>query len=231
MTEQLLAFALATVVILIVPGPDLMLMLKNAAKAGRSGALWTATGIMVGNTVVATAAALGVTALLLNFSGVFTAVKIAGGVYLLFLGVQAFRSYLRLRREAKARAAEAAAGTAADGTEPATGAIELVSAVTPTSSRGRSFRQGLLSNLLNPKLAAFYLSLFPQFELSALGPVSGHLVLAGVFVAIALVWYVLLVAFLAGLGSVFQRPAVARRTEAVAGASLVGIGGFLLAGG
>jgi threonine/homoserine/homoserine lactone efflux protein len=228
MTEQLLAFALATVVILLVPGPDLMLMLKNAAKGGRSGARWTATGIMVGNTIVATGAALGVTALLLSFSGVFTAVKIAGGIYLLFLGVQAFRSYLRLRREAKDKAAEAA--RAGEDAEPATGAIELVSAVTPTSSRGRSFRQGLLSNLLNPKLAAFYLSLFPQFELSALGPVAGHLVLAGMFVAMALVWCVLLVLFLSSLGGVFQRPKVARRTEAVAGASLVGIGGYLLAG-
>lgn len=228
MTEQLLAFALATVVILIVPGPDLMLMLKNAAKGGRSGARWTATGIMVGNTIVATGAALGITALLLNFSGVFTVVKIAGGIYLLFLGVQAFRSYMRLRREAKDSAAEAA--RTGEDAEPVTGTIEMVSAVTPTSSRGRSFRQGLLSNLLNPKLAAFYISLFPQFELSALGPVAGHLVLAGMFVAMALVWYVLLVLFLSSLGGLFQRPKVARRTEAVAGASLLGIGGFLLAG-
>lgn len=85
-----------------------------------------------------------------------------------------------------------------------------------------------MTNLLNPKVMAFYLALFPQFTLDPLSPVTAHLVLAGAFWILCLLWYVVFVAFIGKLGAVLQRPKVVRRTEAVAGGALVGLGGVVL---
>lgn len=212
MTEQLLAFALASLVVIVVPGPDLMLVLKNTARAGRVGTFWTMAGIMTGLAIVATAAALGVTTLFTASPTVFTVVRIAGGLYLIHLGVQALRSYRTMRR---LPANPAAAGPVVERTVPA-------------GARGSSFRQGMLGNLLNPKVAAFFLSLFPQFHLAPLPPLTQHILLAGLFWVLCLLWYVALLALIGRLTRFLQSPVVTRRTEALAGSALAGLGAVVL---
>ena len=98
MTEQLIAFALISLAVIVIPGPDLVLLFKNAAKDGRIGAVYTAGGIMLGNAVLATAAAVGLTALLMTSQTLFDVVRIAGGLYLIYLGSRAVFSYIQLRR-------------------------------------------------------------------------------------------------------------------------------------
>ena len=220
MLEQLLAFTAASLVVIVVPGPDMMLLLRNATRHGRTGALWTAIGIMTGLGILASAAALGITALLTASPTLFDVVRIAGGGYLVYLGAQALRSYRRLRRRS---GAEAVAGSIdlADATGPAAEAV-------PRRVKVSSFRQGLLCNLLNPKVAAFYLALFPQFDLSPLTPLVQHVALAATFWIFCLAWYVGLVSVITRITTTLQSPRFTRRTEAVAGTALTGLGVLVL---
>lgn len=214
MSAQLIAFIATCLVVIVVPGPDFVLVLRNTLRAGRPGAAWTAAGILLGLAVLGVAAALGVTALLAASETVSVLVRIAGGIYLVWLGVQSLRSWFRLRGQRR----DALAGIDADG--PAEGV---------PGRRWSCFRQGLVSNLLNPKVVAFYLALFPQFDLAPLSSVASHVVLAGAFWALCLIWYITLVSAIGRLGALLRRPKVARRTEATAGGALVGLGSFVLA--
>lgn len=217
MLEQLVAFAATSLVVIVVPGPDMMLTLRNAARSGRAGALWTAAGIMTGLAILGTAAALGITALLTASPTLFQIVRIAGGVYLVYLGVQALRAYVRARSEHRTPGVSAAAAAIA---RPRPGGI----------ARSACFRQGLLSNLLNPKVAAFYLSLFPQFDLSPLTPLAQHIALAATFWLLCLAWYAALITVITRLAPRLQSPAFARRTEGLAGTAMTGLGALVLTG-
>ena len=214
MSAQLIAFVATCLVVIVVPGPDFVLVLRHTARARRPGAAWTAAGIILGLAVLGVAAALGVTALLAASEVVSTVVRTAGGIYLVWLGVQSLRSWFRLR------------GLDTDGR------VRLDddgSTAGVLGQRWSCFRQGLVSNLLNPKVVTFYLALFPQFDLAPLSPAAAHVVLAAAFWVLCLLWHVTLVASIARLGIFLQRPKVARRSEAVTGGVLVGLGGFVVA--
>ncbi|ARZ66156.1 hypothetical protein SMD11_0490 [Streptomyces albireticuli] len=214
MTTQLMAFAAASLAIIVVPGPDLVLLLRNAATAGRRGAAATATGIMLGNGVLAAAAVAGLTALLTGSQMLYTVIRVAGAGYLVYLGVRALTDFVRHHRR------HDDAATARQTTpEPA----DRRRHHTP----GQAFRQGLVSNLLNPKVAAFYLSLFPQFTLPGMSTLTQHIVMAGLFWGLALVWYVVVVAVLGRVQSLLRRRRVQRGISGVSGVVLVGLGAAL----
>ncbi|MFH9009614.1 LysE family translocator [Streptomyces afghaniensis] len=212
MTE-LIGFAAVSLVIIVVPGPDLVLLLANTARSGRRAGIATAAGIMLGNAVLAAAAVAGLTALLTASEFGYTALRVAGAAYLVHLGVQALADLVRLRRS------NAAGAPVHDHARPAQ----------PAAGRGArvSFRQGLISNLLNPKVAAFYLSLFPQFALPDLTPTAEHTVLAGLFWLLALLWYVLVLVFLARVEAVLHRPGFRQGLAGVSGVGLIGLGAAL----
>lgn len=216
-TTQLIEFALASLVIIIVPGPDLVLLLRNAATGGRRGAAATAAGIMTGNGILAAAAVAGLTALLTRSELLYSVIRIAGALYLAYLGVRSLVEFTRHRRHPAGGAGETHLAPAAPGGDGAGGL---------TGPR-QQFRQGLLSNLLNPKVAAFYLSLFPQFVLPGLSTLSQHVVLAGLFWALALLWYLLVVAVLGRVQRLLLRRQVRRGISGVAGLVLVGLGATL----
>ncbi|TDZ98515.1 LysE family translocator [Mycobacteroides salmoniphilum] len=213
MIGQLAAFTLVSLAVIVIPGPDLVLLFRNAVLGGRTVAVYTAAGIMLGNAVLAAAAAIGVTALLVASQTLFNAVRIAGGLYLLYLGAKALITYSKLRHRHR---------------QPTADATSSPSPTTTTGLRLIGFRQGLLSNLLNPKVAAFYLSLFPQFDLAPWSPALQHTVLAATFWTLALIWYIGVIIFLTRLRALFQSATFTRRTEAIAGTALLGLGGFIL---
>jgi threonine/homoserine/homoserine lactone efflux protein len=204
MVEQLMAFALTCVVVVVVPGPDFALVLKNA-HGGPGSAASTAIGIMVGNTILALLAVLGITALLGASEILGAAIRIAGAAYLLFLGISALREAFGRPRSQPAAA------------EPR---LRL--------GGGSPFLQGMVSNLLNPKVAVFYLSLFPQFNLGPLPPLEQHALMAGIFLLTALAWYILLVQALKKVSTVLARPQVKRIVTGGSGTVLVGVGGTIL---
>lgn len=167
MLEQLLAFIVASFIVIVVPGPDMMLLLRNAARAGKVGATWTAAGIMAGIAILTTAASLGITALFTAVPILFNVVRIAGGMYLVYLGIGALRTYIRLRKDRT--------------NPPQSKDADTRSPAPAVAHRAASFHQGLFCNLVNPKAAVFYLSLFPQFNLAPLPPLTQHVVLAALF--------------------------------------------------
>ncbi|SFS92690.1 LysE family translocator [Saccharopolyspora flava] len=205
MSGQLVAFVGACLAVIVVPGPDLALLLRNAAVAGRPGAAATAGGIMTGNTVLATAAVAGLTALLQASGPLYNAIRLAGAAYLIYLGVRALISLIR--RDEEPRSEDAVPR--------------------PGLTTRQAFRQGLLSNLLNPKVAAFYLALFPQFTLPGMPTLVQHTLLAGLFCALSLAWYVLLIAVLGRVQVWLRRREVQRTITGASAAALITLGAGL----
>src|SRR5262249_35914711 len=131
-----------SIVVIVIPGPDTALTIRNSLAGGRRGGFATALGVVAGQIVWEVGTAAGLVAILLASESVFHAIKLAGAVYLMFLGTQALRVAVRPRA----------------GRESAGGVLARV-AVKPA----RAFQQGLISNLGNPKMAVFFASVFPQF--------------------------------------------------------------------
>jgi threonine/homoserine/homoserine lactone efflux protein len=197
--HDILAFAALAAAIVVVPGPDMALVLKNGLAGGRRAAVATSLGVNAGLVVWALAAALGLAALLRASSEAFTAVKLVGAAYLVWLGISALRDAWRGAR---------------------------AGAMTEDGSRNVSpFRQGLLSNLLNPKIAIVFTTLIPQ-SIDGRGgsEVAQTFVLAAVFVAMGLVWLTSYALLVARAGAVLGRPSVRRVVSSAAGTVLVALG-------
>jgi threonine/homoserine/homoserine lactone efflux protein len=188
--------AVATLVV-VTPGPDMTLVARNTFAGGRLSGLATSAGTCTGLLVHATAAALGLSAVLLASSQAFTIVKIAGGAYLIFLGI---RTIIGAGRDAPVR----------DG----------VKAADPWAA----YRQGVLTNVLNPKVAVFFLSLLPQFVDPGPGFTWRLLLLSGLFILMGLLWLTVYTLALHAVGAFVGRPSVRTVIETVTGAVLVTLG-------
>ena len=188
--------AVATLVV-VTPGPDMTLVARNTFAGGRLSGLATSAGTCSGLFVHATAAALGLSAVLLASSQAFTIVKIAGGAYLIFLGI---RTIIGAGRDAPVR----------DGAK----------AADPWSA----YRQGVLTNVLNPKVAVFFLSLLPQFVEPGPGFTGRLLLLSALFILMGLLWLTVYTLALHAVGAFVGRPSVKTVIETVTGAVLVTLG-------
>jgi threonine/homoserine/homoserine lactone efflux protein len=149
--HALLLFAGAGLLLNVTPGPDLLYILGRSVSQGRQAGLLSALGIGAGCLFHVTAAALGVSALVLAVPVAYDVVRWAGALYLVWLGVKALRSQ----------------GTALE-----------VQAMAATSPR-RIFVQGVITNALNPKVALFFLAFLPQFADPTRGPLAPQLLLLG----------------------------------------------------
>jgi threonine/homoserine/homoserine lactone efflux protein len=142
--HELLAFVGVSVVVIVTPGPDTALTVRNTLVGGRRAGLQTATGVISGQVVWSIATAAGVAALLVASEPVFRALRYAGAAYLIWLGLQSLIA-------------------AARGSSESHEAHER---------RGSPLRQGLINDLANPKMAVFFTSLLPQFATSFFGIVA-----------------------------------------------------------
>jgi threonine/homoserine/homoserine lactone efflux protein len=202
--STLLAFVLVAGLVIVTPGPDMALVTRNVLVHGRQAALLTALGIEAGLLVWTGASLLGIAALLAASALAFTVVKLAGAAYLVFLGL---RTLLSLRGPGSAG-------------HP-TGLIPNIRSNLP---RRLAFQQGLLSNLLNPKIAVFFTSLIPQFVTPGPAATLRSVVLAGIFMAMGLIWLTTYAVFADTVRSTLQRRPVKRLLDAVSGLVLVGLG-------
>jgi threonine/homoserine/homoserine lactone efflux protein len=194
-------FAIAALLLIMMPGPDQVLITRNVVVGGRHGGLLTMLGGVLGLTVHAGVAALGLSALLLASATAFTVLKIVGAVYLLWLAVQMLRSAMRSGRTPLADEAVAA-----------------------PLQRSAYLRQGFLSNALNPKVALFFVTFLPQFLSTGSGsPHAEALLLSGIFGALYLAWFSLYVAAVDRLGRWLQLPRIKARIEQVTGLILATI--------
>lgn len=199
------AFAGVMMLAAIAPGPDFVVVVQRAAVSGRRAGMLAAAGVGAGVAVWAVAAATGIAALLAASATAYTVVKLAGAVYLVFLGVRALVSAVRRR---------GALGGAAG-------------AVTPASAR-RSFLQGLLCNVLNPKAAVFFVALFPQF-LPSHASVADVAALTGVAVAVVFTWFCAVANLVGALRRLFTRDSVRRTLDSVTGVVMLALGARLAA--
>ena len=197
--------AFATVLVLI-PGPDFAVVTKNTLAAGRRRGRWAAVGVASSNVVQGTAAASGLSALIVRAQPVFQAIKWAGVAYLAFLGVQAIRSAIRGRYL-----------PLDDGDEPATAGAAF-----------GGWRQGFLSNITNPKVLIFYLAVLPQF-LSPHAPLGWLLAFAWSHALLSLAYLLVLTAGLHRARQLLLRRKVRRTMDGVTGAVLLGFSARLAA--
>ncbi|MFB6192193.1 MAG: LysE family translocator [Haloarculaceae archaeon] len=197
----LVAFAAAATALVVTPGPDTAFVLAQSVGGGRAAGVRAAAGVNAGILVHTLAAALGLSALFRVAPAAYAAVRLAGGCYLLWLGARTLRGDGALALDSDSDAVGAAT---ADG----------------------SFRQGLLTNLLNPKVALFFLAFLPGF-----GRGLELLPLGGLYAVVGF-------AYLGGLAlaSGRARDALLARTDArdrlrrVSGGAMVALGGLVLAG-
>jgi RhtB (resistance to homoserine/threonine) family protein len=200
---HLLPFLAVAVVVVITPGADMALVTKNALLHGRRPALATAVGINLGILFWTAAAALGLAALIAASQTAFTAIKLAGAAYLIFLGLQALR----------ASRADQRANLPASVGAPISGRVAL--------------RQGLVSNLLNPKIAIFFTSLLPQF-IGTHGQTAVDLLFLGaLFNAMGIAWLLAYAVVAARGRDVLTRPRVKRVLDRLSGIVLIAIGARL----
>jgi len=197
-TQALAAFCLAAGLLTLTPGLDTALVLRAAAVEGRKRAMLAAIGVGGGCLVWGAAVALGLGALLAASQLAFTALKWAGGAYLLWLGANLI---LRPRN----------AFDAHGGAVPAGGDFAWM-------------RRGLLTNLLNPKIGVFYVSFLPQFLPTGAPAGPFIFLLALIHVAMGLAWFALLIAATAPIAGALGRPAVVRWLDRATGGVFVAFG-------
>jgi threonine/homoserine/homoserine lactone efflux protein len=200
MASQLLAFLAVSAIVIVTPGPDTALTIRNTLIGGRRAGVFTAFGVSGGQATWTLATAAGIAALLAASEPAFLAVRLLGSAYLVWLGAQALVGALR-RAPGGRRERPRGSG--------------LRSAV--------ALREGILSNLGNPKMAAFFPSLLPQFapQEHAFAALLG---LGLVFSLMTLTWLTAYALVVARAGDVLKRPVIRRVIEAVTGAVLVALG-------
>ena len=205
MTEALVAFGLVAALMTITPGLDTLLVLRASATGGRAAGVAAAIGISTGVIIWAAASAIGLTALLAASKLAYDVLCIAGAAYLCWLGARALWS---VRRHAT----------------PVEDGAPTDVVVGEQWTIGRALRVGLTTNLLNPKVGAFYLSVLPQFLPTTVNPLGGSLALASVHVAEGLLWLSLLAFLVTRARGWLTRAAVRRRFEQATGVVLVALG-------
>jgi threonine/homoserine/homoserine lactone efflux protein len=198
MVTQLLAFLAVSVVVICTPGPDTALTVRNTLVGGRRSGFYTAGGVALGQLVWTVAASAGIAGLLQASELAFRAVQLAGAAYLVFLGAQSLWAAYR-------------------GTQHGAGVRPG-----PALGPGRALRQGLVSNLANPKMAAFFLSLLPQFLPP--GGFAGFLGLGALFCLMTFLWLAGYSVAVHGARRLFDRSRVRRTLDALTGGLLLAFG-------
>ena len=188
------AFLAVAALVIVTPGQDTALTIRNTLARGRRGGVHTAAGVALGQLVWALAASAGLVALLHAWEPAFLALRVAGAAYLLYLGLTSLRSAFTRRR-----------------------------AVSPEQRlRTPPLAQGLLSNLGNPKMAVFFTSLLPQF--APHGSFVALFALGAVFCALTLTWLSAYALAVSRASELLRRSRPWRALEALTGAVLVALG-------
>jgi threonine/homoserine/homoserine lactone efflux protein len=192
--RALVAFAPVAMLLTVTPGAATALVVRSAVRGGRRRALATTIGNSLGVLAWGCFAAIGIAAVVATSAEAFTAVKLAGAVVLVVLGLQSLRGHR-------------------DPARPGSG-----------PARGAPLRDGLVTSLANPKLAVFFVALFPQFVPAGAPVLASALLMATMIVAFDLVWYSTLAYLVARARRAFVEGPWLARVERLTGAVLVALG-------
>jgi threonine/homoserine/homoserine lactone efflux protein len=201
--ETLVAFTVAAFIMNLAPGPSNLYVIARTISQGVNGGLAAVTGLAVGSLLHVIAAVLGLSALFEYSPLAYTALKIGGAAYLIYLGINYFR---------------AGQQTAQNGS------------VLKTQTYWKIFRESVMVEVTNPKTALFFLALLPQFVVPAAGPTAPQFLLLGLIVTLSAIPCDLFVAFYASRATKWMREnnSVRKLQDRVAGTILTGLGSYIL---
>ena len=198
---QFLTFIAVTLVLTVTPGVDTFIVMRNVLRGGKKDGVITSLGICSGLFVHASLSALGISIILVRSAALFSFIKTAGALYLIWLGISSIYDSFRNNKRL-----EIGANNSANNHK-----------IYPT----KSFREGLFSNVLNPKPALFYLAFFPQF-ISPTDPVFlKSMILASVQFSIGVAWLSLLSLLISKTKDLLEKPLVNRLMKATSGFVLI----------
>ncbi|HXD17033.1 MAG TPA: LysE family translocator [Vicinamibacterales bacterium] len=225
---QLAAFVVVAGLLTITPGADMALVMRYALAGGMRPAFFASLGIAVGCVIWGAASALGVSVIFARSAVAFAVLKYVGGAYLVYLGVRA------LREATRSGGPEGPPLRPTDGGRPNDGRSSIhrrdqAETSRPSLLRGshgqwKALGQGLLTNLLNPKVAVFYVTFLPQFVVPDRPVLSQSIFLAATHVVMGLLWLTVYARFIDRMAAMLLTDRVRRRIEAVTGTVLMALG-------
>lgn len=199
--ENFNLFVLMCILLIILPGPDTAITTRNTVTVGRFGGLKTALGTCCALLIHTSAAVLGLSAILVKSALLFSVFKYIGAIYLIYLGVKTLWSMKKK---------EEAAG---------------VESNTKTSFANTScFKQGFLTNILNPKVAVFFLTFLPQFVGGGSNTFIPFLLMGITYTVLTAIWFILYVYFINKISAFMKKPKTQNMIEGITGTILIGFG-------
>jgi RhtB (resistance to homoserine/threonine) family protein len=199
--EGYTVFVLMSLALIITPGADVALVTKNTLSHGKKGGMAAVFGITAGVLVHMLAAALGISAIIAQSALLFEIVRYIGACYLVFLGVQSLISLRKGRHQA-----------------------DTTGNKNETQNAPSGFRQGLLSNVLNPKVAVFFLTFLPQFVNPAENTFSQIFLMGITYAVLGLLWLTLYIWLIDAMRTMFHKPATQKTFQGITGTLLIAMG-------
>ena len=195
-----MAFIPMAIILTITPGTDTMLVVRSALMRGKTCGVITAIGICFGLFVHALVSSLGLSMVLIHSAELFYAVKLLGAAYIIYLGVQSLR--LGLKKSGSADMPD----------------------LNKAPSRRKAFMEGFLTNVLNPKVAIFYLALLPQFVNPTDPALAKTMLLTSIHWTVSIIWMIFLALFMGQMKSFILRPGFNSKLNCIAGMAFIGLG-------
>ncbi|MGE7717723.1 LysE family translocator [Priestia megaterium] len=198
MVENFYLFVITCVFLIILPGPDTAIMTKNTLTVGKQGGFKTMIGICCALSIHTLTAIVGLSAIIAKSALLFSIFKYIGAVYLIYLGI---KSLWTLRNQE---------------------ATETVVKIKYKNTS--SFKQGFLTNLLNPKIAVFFLTFLPQFVNPGSHAFMPFLILGMTYIILTIVWYLFYIYLLNQISAFMKKPKTQKVIEGITGTILIGFG-------
>ncbi len=215
-----MSFIGVAALIIVIPGADMMLVANNTMSRGRAAGFRTVAGAGLGLAVHASAAIAGLSALIATSATAFSIVKILGALFLIFIGMSTLWSTIG--------SSQGTTSTIRDRTprdQPQTGQSHTDQPGHEAKAANRDpLLQGFLTNVLNPKLAIFFVSFLPQFISNQAATTPQIIILSAVFIAMGAVWLSFYVMAVDSLSGYLQRPSVEVWIRRIVGTALGGLG-------
>ncbi|MFF2449728.1 LysE family translocator [Neobacillus sp. NPDC058068] len=201
MVQHFYLFVLLCIFLIILPGPDTAMATKNTLTIGKSGGFKTLFGTCCALLIHTLAAVIGLSAIIVKSAALFSIIKYIGAVYLGYLG---FKTLWALRKTKAAISSE--------------------SDSTPKYAQTNCFRQGFLTNLLNPKVAVFFLTFLPQFVDPGQKPLLPFLLMGVTYTLLTAIWFIPYIYLINKISSFMNKPSTQKVVQGITGAALLGFG-------
>ncbi|THE09233.1 LysE family translocator [Bacillus timonensis] len=199
--ENFYLFVFMCMLLIILPGPDTAIATKNTLTVGRIGGLKTALGTCCALLIHTSAAVFGLSAIIVKSAFLFSVFKYVGAIYLIYLGI---KTLWALRKK------EVAAS------------VEMNTA--KQFENKSCFKQGFLTDLLNPKVAVFFLTFLPQFVDAGSDTFVPFLIMGFTYTVLTAIWFFLYVYLLNQISTFMKKPKAQNMIEGITGAILIGFG-------